>query len=99
MSPDRLQLAKRNAEEVVTKEELKTLLETKSNPKAYWGFEPSGLMHTGCMVPAGKIKDMIDLGFEFTIFMADWHAYINDKLDGDMENIKVCGKYFEDCFI
>jgi tyrosyl-tRNA synthetase len=30
--------------------------------------------------------------------MADWHAYINDKLGGDIENIKLCGKYMEDCF-
>ena len=32
------------------------------------------------------------------MLLADWHAYINDKLDGDIEKIKLCGKYMQDCF-
>jgi len=39
---ERINLVTRNLEEVVTPEELRVLLETKSNPKAYWGFECSG---------------------------------------------------------
>jgi tyrosyl-tRNA synthetase len=38
----RLELAKRYCEEIVTEEELKSLLEAHSSPKAYWGFECSG---------------------------------------------------------
>jgi len=38
----KLELIKRNVEEIVTLNELKTLLETNSSPKAYWGFECSG---------------------------------------------------------
>lgn len=30
------------AEEIITREELRTLFETKSHPIAYDGFEPSG---------------------------------------------------------
>ncbi|MEM2842786.1 MAG: hypothetical protein QXZ53_02800 [Candidatus Bathyarchaeia archaeon] len=39
---DKLELVKRNVEEIVTLNELKTLLETNPSPKAYWGFECSG---------------------------------------------------------
>jgi tyrosyl-tRNA synthetase len=96
---ERLSLVTRNTQEVVTTQELRTLLETNEKPKAYWGFESSGLMHIGMgLVCGSKIKDMIKAGFEFTIFLADWHSWINNKLGGDMENIHICGEYFKDCF-
>ncbi len=38
----RIDLVARNAEEVITPEEIRTLLETKTKPRAYWGFECSG---------------------------------------------------------
>jgi len=87
----------RNAEEVVTPNELKKALE-KSKPKGYIGFEPSGTVHLGWKICANKIKDFLECGFDFTVLLADWHAYINDKLGGDIEKIKLCGKYMEDCF-
>jgi len=56
-------------------------------------------MHIGIgLVPGSKIKDMIKAGFEFVIFLADWHSWINNKLGGDMENIRTCGEYFRECF-
>ncbi len=56
-------------------------------------------MHVGIgLVPGSKIKDMIKAGFEFVIFLADWHSWINNKLGGDMENIRTCGEYFRECF-
>ena len=39
---ERINLVTRNAEEVVTPEELRVLLETTTKPRAYWGFESSG---------------------------------------------------------
>lgn len=86
-----------NVVEVVTVEELKETLK-KSNPKAYIGFEPSGVVHLGWKICANKIKDFIECGFDFHILLADWHAYINDKLGGDIEKIRLCGRYMEDCF-
>jgi tyrosyl-tRNA synthetase len=50
------------------------------------------------MICAAKIKDFVDADFKFTIFFADWHAYINDKLGGDIERIRACARYMEDCF-
>jgi tyrosyl-tRNA synthetase len=88
----------RNTEEVVTSDELKALIEEKENPSAYIGIEPSGLVHIGSLICFNKVKDLLDSGFTITILLADWHAYLNDKLGGDMENIRVCGEYIKDCF-
>ena len=86
-----------NTEETITREELEIVLK-KPNPRAYIGFEPSGTVHLGWKICTNKINDFIKCGFNFTILLADWHAYINDKLDGDKDKIKLCGKYMEDCF-
>ena len=86
-----------NAQEVVTPGELEIVLE-KDKPKGYIGFEPSGTVHIGWKICTNKIKDFLESGFDFIVLLADWHAYINDKLGGDIEKIKLCGKYMEDCF-
>ncbi|MCU0860695.1 MAG: tyrosine--tRNA ligase [Methanomassiliicoccales archaeon] len=94
----RYELVARNAEEIVTPEELKALLASNDSPRAYIGFEPSGLVHAGWMICASKIADFVEAGFDFTIFFADWHAYINDKFGGDIRKIRLCASYMEDCF-
>lgn len=94
---DKIQKLTFNIEEIVTIEELKKVL-NKKNPKAYIGFEPSGSVHIGWKICTNKIKDFIDCGFDFIVLLADWHAYINDKLGGDIEKIRLCGRYMEDCF-
>ena len=95
----RIDLVMRNTAEVITPQEIRTLLETNDSPKAYWGFECSGLLHIGIgLVCSSKIKDMVNAGFKFTIFLADWHSWINNKLGGDMENIRTCGEYLKQIF-
>jgi len=94
---EKLEQLTANTEEVITLEELKAILE-KPRPKAYIGFEPSGVVHLGWKICTNKIKDFLTCGFDFTVLLADWHAYINDKLGGDIEKIKLCGHYMEDCF-
>jgi len=95
----RIDLVMRNTAEVVTPQEIRTLLETNNSPNAYWGFECSGLLHIGIgLVCSAKIKDMVNAGFNFTIFLADWHSWINNKLGGDMENIRTCGEYLKQIF-
>ena len=96
----KLSLIKKNVLEIVTPEELRALLEQNSRPTAYVGFEPSGMVHIGQgVICANKIKALTDAGFQVTVLLADWHAFINDKFQGSMENIKTCGKYMEDCFL
>lgn len=90
----------RGAEEIVTPEELRSLLETKDSPRAYIGLEPSGLMHIGQgILVAEKLKDFTNVGFNMRVLLADWHAFINDKLEGDLENIYTCGLYVKDALV
>jgi tyrosyl-tRNA synthetase len=93
----KLETLMKNTVEIVTPLELEQVLQQKK-PKGYIGFEPSGMVHLGWKICTNKIKDFLCLGFKFKILLADWHAYINDKLDGDIQKIKMCGKYMEDCF-
>lgn len=87
----------RNTEEIVTHDELKMLIEEKK-PSAYIGIEPSGLVHIGSIICIEKVKDLLEAGFKVTVLLADWHAYLNDKLGGDIENIRACGEYIKDSF-
>ena len=94
----RISLIARNTEELVTEDELRELLSKDRVPTAYIGFEPSGLVHLGWVLVASKICDLCDAGMKVTVLWADWHAYINDKLGGDIEYIRTCAGYMEDCF-
>jgi len=95
----RLELVTRNAEEIITRDELRSTLETTTRPRAYWGFEASGMMHIGMGLVCGrKIMDMVEAGFDFTVLLADWHSWINNKLGGDMGNIHLCGEYLKQSF-
>lgn len=81
-------------EEIITSEELRTLLETKDHPVAYDGFEPSGMAHLGSgLMRAIKLEHMLKAGVKFKILIADWHAWINNKMGGDLDMIKQVGKY------
>ena len=41
---------------------------------------------------------MLDADANVLIFLADWHAWVNDKFGGRMEDIQVTARYMEDCF-
>jgi len=94
----RLELIKRNTEEVITEEDLKTLLENGEKLNHYIGFEISGKIHLGTgLMCMSKVKDFMDAGVDCSIFLADWHTWINDKLGGDREVIKkVAVGYFKE---
>jgi tyrosyl-tRNA synthetase len=91
----KLQLIKEVAEEIVTEEELRTLLETEEHPLAYDGFEPSGLAHLpfGIYRPL-TLKKLLKAGFRFKLLLADWFAWINEKMGGDFGRIRKVGEYF-----
>jgi len=92
-----LELVTRNLREVITVEELRKVME-KEEKRAYIGFEPSGFVHLGWLMCGEKIKDLVKAGFNVTILLADWHAWINDKLNGNMDAIRTCGEYIKDAF-
>ena len=87
--------------ETVTEAELRSLFETNSHPKHYIGFEISGKVHLGSgLVTALKLKDFMEAGIKPTIFLADYHAWINGKLGGDLGKIQtVAVGYFKSAFI
>jgi len=92
---ERLQLIKEVGEEIITEAELKELLEKKKNPVAYDGFEPSGQMHIAQgILRAVNVNKMIKAGVTFKMLVADWFAWMNNKLGGDLDKIKTTGDYF-----
>jgi tyrosyl-tRNA synthetase len=97
---ERLALVTREpTEEVVTMDEMRALLQAKAHPKHYIGLEISGVLHLGSLILTGfKINDFIKAGIHTTVFLADWHTYINDKLGGDWDKIKKISQYYSEAF-
>ncbi len=87
-------------EEVLTEGDVKSALDIGLPLKHYIGFEISGLMHLGTgLVTAMKIADLQKAGVDCSIFLADYHAWINDKLGGDLDLIKKTAvNYYKDAF-
>lgn len=90
----RLALIRQVGEEIITEEELRALLEAKAHPIAYDGFEPSGQMHIAQgILRAINVNKMIKAGCHFKMWVADWFGWMNNKLGGDLEKIRVAGDY------
>ena len=86
---EKFNLITQGLEEVLTEQDLKKLLAKKVPLKHYIGFEISGKVHVGTgLVAMKKVKDFADAGIAPTIFLADWHSWINEKLDGSLQTIK-----------
>ncbi len=89
----KMEVISRNTVEVVTLEELRSKFEVGYKVKGYLGFEPSGLFHIGWLIWALKYRDLVNAGVEMYLLEATWHAWINDKLGGDMELIRTAAKH------
>lgn len=94
----KIDLITRDLDETLTVEDLKQLIESGTSLKHYIGFEISGKVHLGTgLVCMQKIKDLHDAGVEVTVFLADWHGWINNKLDGTLETAnRMARSYFEE---
>lgn len=94
----RLQLISRHTEEILTEEDLVTYLKSGQPMKHYIGLEISGRIHLGTgLMSMYKVKDLVEAGIDCTVFLADWHTWINDKLGGDRDLIKrVANGYFKE---
>jgi tyrosyl-tRNA synthetase len=88
----------RHTVEVLTTEEVGALLERSDRPRAYIGFEPSGSLTVAHLITVRKVIDLAEVGCDVTVFLADWHAWINDKLGGDLERIGASGRYMQAAF-
>ncbi len=94
----RVDLVVRHTVEVLTPDEVRTLLQRTERPRAYIGFEPSGALTVAHLITARKIIDLAEAWLDVTVFLADWHAWINDKLGGDLERIRASGRYMQAAF-
>ncbi len=87
-------------EEILTPSDLRQLLEVEEHPIAYNGWEPSGLVHLGTgVICAYKMKDFIEAGIRFKAYLSTWHAWINNKLGGDLALIKKAADLFKHSWI
>jgi tyrosyl-tRNA synthetase len=94
-SEQKFDLIKRNTEEIIEEDELKSMLASGEKLKHYIGFEISGKPHLGHgLVCMSKVKDFHDAGVDVSIFLADYHSWINNKLGGDMKIIQEIGVPF-----
>jgi tyrosyl-tRNA synthetase len=66
--------------------------------RCYVGFEPSGKAHIGWKVLSLQLRRMLDADANVLIFLADWHAWVNDKFNGVMEDIQTTATYMEETF-
>lgn len=90
-------------EECISAAELKKLILAKGRGSEhpvgfnlYDGFEPSGRMHIAQGVfKAMNVNKCTSEGTNstFIFWVADWFALMNDKMGGDLEKIKIVGKY------
>jgi len=92
---ERIKLIKEVGEEIITEEDLSSLLESDEELIAYDGFEPSGQIHIAQgILRTLNVNKMTKAGVKFKMLVADWHAYANNKMGGDLDHIQTVGKYF-----
>lgn len=90
----RIDIIQEVGEEIITEEDLRSLLQTKQTPVAYDGFEPSGKIHIAQgMLRTINVNKMAKAGCKFKMWVADWHAWANNKLGGDLSKIQKAGEY------
>src|SRR3989338_10114663 len=92
---ERLRLCSAVGTEIINPVELEALLARCPNPVAYDGFEPSGRMHIAQgLLKATNVNRLTRSGFTFLFWVADWFAFLNHKMGGDLDKIQTVGKYF-----
>lgn len=92
---EKINLVKEVGEEIISIDELTELFKSKNHPVAYDGFEPSGKIHIAQgILRTINVNKLTKAGIKFKFYVADWFAYLNNKIGGDLEKIKTVGKYF-----
>ena len=93
---EKLNLIKQVGEEIIGEDQLKDILSDETySPIAYDGFEPSGKIHIAQgLLRVINVNKLTKCGIKFKFWVADWFALMNNKMGGDLEKIKIVGKYF-----
>lgn len=94
---DRLRLILNGIDDVMGEDRLRAHLEAGRQIRHYIGLEISGQIHLGTgLMCMGKVADFQRAGVDCTVFLADWHSWINEKLGGDRQTIRRMARgYFE----
>lgn len=98
MTDPRFNLISQHVEELISEQSLTALLASGTKLKHYIGFEISGQVHIGTGFMTGmKVRDLQAAGVECTMWLADIHSWINDKLGGDRKAIvEMARSYFQE---
>src|SRR3989344_5944179 len=75
---EKLELIKRNTQEIITEEELIKLLQTKKNPVVYIGTAITGSLHIAYFLWCMKCADFLKVGFKVKILLADLHGALDN---------------------
>ncbi len=73
----KIELIKRNTEEIIGENELNDLLKKKEEISVYWGTMPTGSPHISYLYPFLKIADFLKAGLKVKILIADLHAALD----------------------
>lgn len=88
----RLQLIKRNTEEIITEKELRKLLKEKKNPVVYLGAAITRSPHIAYLFPVLKLSDFLKAGLRVKVLLADLHGALDNT---PWEVLEKRYKYYE----
>uniref|UniRef100_M4D330 tyrosine--tRNA ligase n=1 Tax=Brassica campestris TaxID=3711 RepID=M4D330_BRACM len=95
----RCNIIKSVGEQCINDDELRDLLAKKAGPVCYDGFEPSGRMHIAQgLMKIMNVNKLTSAGCRVKIWIADWFAFMNNKLGGDLKKIRIVGEYYKEIF-
>jgi len=93
---EKAQIASSIGEEVINRNELENLFNMPDEWEkiAYDGFELSGIPSLGqVFMKAHNVNQLTKCGCTFKFWIADYFTLLNNKMDSDMEKIRVVGNY------
>jgi tyrosyl-tRNA synthetase len=75
---EKLQLIKRNTQEIITEEELVKVLKEKKHPSVYLGTSVTGRPHIGYFAWVQKLADLLKADFHVKVLLADIHGALDN---------------------
>lgn len=93
---DPYEIAASNAEEIVTEEEIRKILDSGEGFNFYYGTAPTGPFHFAYLIPLNKLVQLTEIGGRGTILLADYHAHLDDRKTS-FEEMDLRSKYYEEC--
>ncbi|KAL7215241.1 hypothetical protein ACSBR1_027409 [Camellia fascicularis] len=91
---EKFRIVRSVGEECIQEDELLNLLIEKPEPVCYDGFEPFGRMHTAQgVMKIISVNKLTSAGCKVKIWIANWFAFLNNKIGGDLKKIQTVGQY------